>query len=598
MMHFTTDIALVLAVLAGTIALFVSERLRVDVIAILIMIALAWLRLVTPAEAFSGLASTAVVSIIGVMIIGYGIDRSGVMNQLIRPIVRVAGTNELKMTGIISTAASLLSGFMQNIGAAALFLPAMMRISKRTGIPASRLLMPLGFAAILGGTLTLVGSGPLIILNDLVSSGGDRGFGLFSVTPVGAALVAAGILYFLIFGRILLPSSKLVEAPSPQREIVETWELPTTINACLIPRESPIVGKTCEEVQPWGRYNINILSMTEAGETQYAPWRHTSFVGGQELALLGDQADFERFVGEFGLEPIEDTEVLNDLRSSETAGFAEVIIPPRSPVIGKTIREIAMRKNYSVEPVILLSGDREVRTDFSDTPIEAGNTIIVHGLWGRIAQLADKRTFVTSTQVEAPPSVKSNPLVALFCFLVAIVMALSGIHLALSLMTGALAMIVLGVVPIDEAYKAIDWRTVFLLAGLIPLGIAMEKTGAAEYVAYNMMHILENSHPLLIMTAVAILATLFSLFMSNVAATVLLVPLVMVMGRISGISPRALALLVAVCASNSFILPTHQVNALLMSPGGYRNADYFKAGGLMTIIFILIAVGLIYIIFV
>ncbi len=597
-MEFTADIGIVLAVLAGTIALFVSERLRVDVIAILIMIALAWLRLVTPAEAFSGLASTAVVSIIGVMIIGYGIDRSGIMNRITRPIVRTAGASELRLTAIVSSAASALSGFMQNIGAAALFLPAMMRISKRTGIPASRLLMPLGFAAILGGTLTLVGSGPLIILNDLVARGGQDGFGLFSVTPVGAALVAAGIIYFLLFGRALLPRGKSYETPSPQRELIETWELPTTINACLIPKDSPIVGKTCEDVRPWSEYSINILSMTEHGETQYAPWRKTSFVGGQELALLGDQEDFGRFVRDFGLEPIEETEVLNDLRSSETAGFAEVIIPPRSPVIGRSIRDIAMRKNYSVEPVMLLSGEREVRTDFSDVPLEAGNTIIVHGLWGRISQLADKRTFVTSTQVEAPPSAKSNPLIATLCFLVAIIMAISGVHLALSLMTGAIAMILLRVVPIDEAYNAIDWRTVFLLAGLIPLGIAMDKTGAARYVAYNMMHLLEGSHPLLIMTAVAVLSTIFSLFMSNVAATVLLVPLVMVIGNMSGISPRALALLVAVCSSNSFILPTHQVNALLMSPGGYRNRDYLRAGGLLTLIFISIAVVLIYVIFV
>ena len=579
-MSFTTDIALVFVVLTGTIVLFVSERFRVDVIAILIMITLPWLRLVTPAEAFSGLASTAVVSIIGVMIIGYGIDRSGVMNRITRPIVRIAGTNELKLTTIISTAASLLSGFMQNIGAAALFLPAMMRISKRTGIPASRLLMPIGFAAILGGTLTLVGSGPLIILNDLVARGGEDGFGLFSVTPIGAALVAAGILYFLLFGKRLLPSSKRVEAPSPQREMIETWQLPTSINACVIPEESPIAGKTREEIMLWNNYSINMLSMTEHGETHYAPWRHTSFVAGQELALLGEMEDFDRLVGEFGLERIEGTEALNDL------------------VIGKTIREIAMRKNYSVEPVMLLSGEREVRTDFSDIPLEAGNTVIVHGLWGRISQLADKRTFVTVTHVESLPSAKSNPYIAVLCFLGAIVMALSGVHLALSLMTGALAMILFSVVPIDEAYRAIDWRTVFLLAGLIPLGVAMDKTGAAQYVANNMMYVLEGSHPLVIMTAVAVLSTLFSLFMSNVAATVLLVPLVIVIGQISGISPRALALLVAVCASNSFILPTHQVNALLMSPGGYRNADYLRAGGLMTLIFILIAVGLIYGIFV
>ena len=247
---------------------------------------------------------------------------------------------------------------------------------------------------------------------------------------------------------------------------------------------------------------------------------------------------------------------------------------------------------------MLLSGDREIRTDFSDEPLEPGNTIIVHGLWSKIRQLNDQKTFVLLTPVEAAPAAGSNPVLALLCFFAAIVLALSGVHLSLGLMTGALGMIVLRVVPIDEAYRAVDWRTVFLLAGLIPLGIAMEHTGAAAYIADRMMMLLSGAHPLLVMTAVAVLATIFSLFMSNVAATVLLVPLVMVMGRIAGINPRALALLVAVCASNSFLLPTHQVNALLMSPGGYRNSDYLRAGGLMSVIFIAIAVGLIYILFV
>ena len=597
-MSFTTDIALVLAVLAATIVLFVSERLRADVIAILIMICLAWLRLVTPVEAFSGLASNAVVSIIAVMILGYGIDRSGVMNRITRPIISAAGSSERRLTGIISAAASALSGFMQNIGATVLFLPAMMRISKRTGIPASRLLMPLGFAAILGGTLTLVGSGPLIILNDLVKRGGDTGFGLFSVTPIGAALVAAGIFYFLLLGRFILPSGGTVETGSPQRELVETWQLPTAINACRIREGSPLIGKTSEDVEIWSKYRINILSMTENEETQYAPWRRTRFAAHQKIALLGEREDFDRFVGDFGLEIIQDRDEFAELASVESAGFAEAIIAPRSPVAGKTLREIAMRKHYNVEPVMLLSGDRKVRTDFSDEILEAGNTIIVHGLWNKIQELNDQKTFVLATPVEAVPAKGSRPVLALLCFFVAIVLALSGVHLSLGLMTGALAMILLRVVPIDEAYRAVDWRTVFLLAGLIPLGIAMEKTSAAAYIANHMMTILAGTHPLLIMTAVAVLATIFSLFMSNVAATVLLVPLVMVIGQIAGISPRALALLVAVCASNSFILPTHQVNALLLSPGGYRNSDYLRAGGLMSLIFIVIAVGLTYILFV
>jgi di/tricarboxylate transporter len=245
-----------------------------------------------------------------------------------------------------------------------------------------------------------------------------------------------------------------------------------------------------------------------------------------------------------------------------------------------------------------LSGAREERGDFSDQALQPGDALILHGRWEDIKVMGDNRNFVLVTPIETEAAGKTKPATATLCFLGAIVLILSGVPLSLGLLSGALAMIILNIVPIDEAYKAVDWRTVFLLAGLIPLGIAMEKTGAASYVANRMILPLQGSHPLLILIAIAALATLFTLFMSNVAATVVLVPLVMIIGGMTGISPRALALLVAVCASNSFILPTHQVNALLMAPGGYHNADYFKAGGILTIFFIVIAVGLIYLLYV
>jgi di/tricarboxylate transporter len=593
----TPEIILVLLVLVVTIILFVTEAFRVDVIAIIIMITLPWLGLITPTEAFSGLASNAVVAIIAVMILSYGVGRSGVMNRITRPIIRVAGSSEKRLIGLVSAAVGVSSSFMQNIGAVALFLPAVMRISKKTRIPISRLLMPLGFAGILGGTLTMVGSGPLIILNDLLRQGGQPPFGLFGVTPIGVVLLGAGIAYFLLFGKVVLPTRKS-EAVSPQQELIETWRLPATIYHCIIPVESPLVGKTREEVQLWIKYNINLLALAEGDELLYAPWRYTRFVAGQELALLGGQSDIERFVEEYHLQSRKETSLFEDLQSGDIAGFAEVIIPPRAPVAGKTLREIAMRKTYGVEPIMLLSGVLEERGDFSDQALQPGDALILHGRWENIKAMGDNRNFVLVTPIETEAAGKVKPATATLCFLGAIVLVLLDVPISLGLLSGALAMILLHVVPIDEAYRAVDWRTVFLLAGLIPLGIAMEKTGAASYVANQMINPLHGSHPLLILIAVAVLATLFTLFMSNVAATVVLVPLVMIIGGMTGISPRALALLVAVCASNSFVLPTHQVNALLMAPGGYHNADYLKAGGILTIIFIVIAVGLIYLLYV
>jgi len=589
------EIALVLLVLGITIVLFVSEWLRVDVIAISVMLILAWLRLVTPAQAFSGFAGTAVISIIAVMILGYGIDRSGVMQRITGPIVRLAGTSQSRLTLLVSAAVGLISAFMQNIGATALFLPALLRISRNTRIPASRLLMPMGFAAILGGTLTMVASGPLIVLNDLLRQSGQESFGLFGVTPVGLALLGAGLAYFTIFGKSVLPSrgSGDDEAASSQQALIESWRLPSKISQCLIGPDSPLVGKTREEIELWSKYHLNLLAISEGEEISYAPWRYSRFAAGQHLALTGGQSDIERFMTDYALQPAPPGR-LERLAGQEQGGFAELIIPPRAPIVGKTLREVALRKNYTVEPIMLLSGRQQMREDFSDEPFRVGDAMIVYGGWESIKALDDRRNFVLVTRVEAQMAGRARPVPAMLCFLGAIGLVLSGAPLSVGLLTGALAMILLKVITIDEAYRAVDWRTVFLLAGLIPLGVAMDNTGAAKYISGLMIQLLGGSHPLLIMTGVAILATVFSLFMSNVAATVLLVPLVIIMGGQIGVNPRALALLVAVCASNSFVLPTHQVNALLMSPGGYHNADYIKAGGIMTVLFIVIAVALIY----
>ncbi len=593
----TFEIALVLIVLTITIFLFVSELLRVDIIAILVMISLPWLGLIPASEAFSGFASNAVVACIAIMIMGYGVDRSGAMNRITESIIRTAGSDERKLIGLVSLTAGSISAFMQNIGAAALFLPALLRISRATGMPIGRILMPMGFAVILGGTATMIGSTPLLILNDLLKQGGQEPFRLFSVTPLGIGLLITGILYFLLFGNVVLPKSKAREdkIASIQRRLIETWRLPTTIYKCVIPSKSPLVGKTREDAEIWTKYKLNLLALAEGNDVLYAPWRYTPFLAGQQLALLGDQTDLVRFVSDYDLMFKKELSPFQDLERSEQVGFAEFIIPVRSPVIGKTLSEIGIRKVYGVEPIMLLTGDRELRGDFSDHALHAGAAIIVHGRWSQIMAMGDNINFVLVTPVEAKniPE-KSRPVIAMLCFTGAILLTLTGVQLSLGLLTGALAMIVFRIVPIQEAYRAVDWRTVFLLAGLIPLGIAMDHTGAAQFIATRMMEFLQGSHPVIIFLSVGLLSTLCSLFMSNAAATVLLVPLVMVMGNLSAIDPRGLALLVGVCASNSFILPTHHVNALLMAPGGYRNTDYIKAGGIMTILFLSVSVGFIY----
>lgn len=591
----TTEIALVLALVAVSSVLLITEKLRVDVVAIIVMLAAAWLRLVTPAQAFSGLSSNAVIAVMAVMILSYGLDRSGVTRYLIRPILRLAGESESRIVVALSATVGALSAFMQNVGAAAMVLPALLRLARTRGLSLSRTLMPVGFAAILGGCLTMVGSGPLIILNDLLRQRGFQPYGLFAVTPVGVVLLISGIGYFMALGRRLLPRGASDAGAGHQKELIEAWNLPTSTWYFAVTAHSTLDGKTRETARLWEDYNLHLLVLDEKGDIFYAPWRHTVFRVGQQFALLGQREDALRFATEHNLRELgERCHLSRVLQGGDEAGFAELVVRPRSAFKGLTLREIALRKSLGVEPILLMSGAEEVRSDFSDRPLNPGDTLIVFGPWSTLATLQRDRNFLLVSPVEASTRGSRKPLIALGCFVLGIGLALSGVQLSLGLLTGAVAMVLLRVISIDDAYRAVDWRTVFLLAGLIPLGIAMETTGAAAYVAGGAARLAEGETPMLLYLLVGLLATGFSLFMSNVAATVLLVPLAIALAGMAGIEPRPLALLVAICASNSFILPTHQVNALYMGPGGYRNRDYLKAGGVMSLLFLAVAIGIVY----
>ena len=589
----TPEILLVFCVLATAIVLFSTEKLRADVVAVLVMVTLPWLGLLDAKQAVSGLSSNAVIALMGVMVMGAGIEATGLMNRVARPIVRIAGSDEKRLIALVSAFVGSISAFMQNIGAVALFLPALLGISRKTRIPASRLLMPMGFAAILGGTLTLVASGPMIILNDLLRQGGLAPLGLFSVTPVGLALLATGILYFLFLGKIVLPGKPGEQAPDERTRLVESWNLPTEVRRLEVPAGSPLTGQTVEEIGLWQRWGLHLLFVEERGKPTYAPWRQSLFAEGQILGLTGSQEDISAFSGAFGLKMLDRTVDKEQALLLGNASFAQYVVLPRSPMAGRTIRGIAMRRNFGVEPLVLLSGESEYREDFSDIPLRPGDALLVHGPWENLRRLGREDGIALVTPLSGRPLREAKSIPAAACFLGAIGLAVAGFSLSLALLTGALAMVLFGVLSMDEAYEAIDWKTVFLLAGLIPLGLAMDQTGGARFLAERLTLSLAGSPPILILFVIAAMSTLFSLFMSNVAATVLLVPFAIVVGRESGLDPRGLAMLVAICVANSFILPTHQVNALLLSPGGYRNSDFIKAGGFMTVLFILVAVALV-----
>ncbi len=612
----TLEIAWVSSILLLTIYLFVFEIVEVDVAAICIMVLLGLLTLFGPLfgldhpfvasqHLFDGFSSNAVISIVAVMIIGAGLDKTGIMSRVAAVILKYGGRTEKRIIPLISGTVGIISSFMQNVGAAALFLPVVSRISARSGLPLSRLLMPMGFCAILGGTVTMVGSSPLILLNDLILNSNQAlppaqkmsTFHMFDVTPIGLALLTVGILYFLLLGKFLLPAVQTkgsTVAANTMSYFREIYGIDYQLFEVVVPPYSELVGHIMDDVE--GSSHIRIIATHRKDqETRVGPGalaRDLGIEAGMVLGILASPADVDAFVEKYGLERHARLERFGEALAATRSGVAEVVIPPGSQLIGKSARDVWMRKTYGIAMVGLHRGGKTLREgeDIRNLPLEAGDTLVVHTTWDALARLESDRDFVVVTTEYPREEMRPQKVWhALFFFLVALGLVLfSDLRLSISLLTGALGMVLSGVLSMDEAYKAVSWKTVFLLASLIPLGMAVENTGTAAWIAQQTLHILGDVPVWVLQAALAVLATFFSLVMSNVGATVLLVPLAVNLALHSGADPAVFALTVAIATSNSFLIPTHQVNALLMGPGGYRVLDFMRAGGIMTVLFLVV----------
>jgi di/tricarboxylate transporter len=599
MQPLTAEMILVMVMIGVAVFLFVVEWVRVDVVAILMMVALPLLHLVTPKEAFIGLSSNAVVSIIAVIIIGAGLDKTGLINNLVAPIIKIAGKSTSRIVIAISLAIAGISSFMQNIGAAALFLPAIQRISKNMKIPISKLLMPIGFSCILGGTVTLVGSSPLILLNDLLAPFKLKPFRLFDVTPVGLALVVSGILCFILLGRFILPQGS-AETDSHEdsfsaaaggfiQEIGEIYELQT-------PKDFTDYREPVRVDDVRRRYLVNVVAATEPPDFKVtSPPSDMVIRSGVDLVVYGREKDVRRMAESEDMEIKDRVEVFRNDVADHASGTVEAVVAPRSPFEGRTLNQIKLQDRYQVTPLAIYRQGETYRAHIGDLALRVGDAIVIHGTWKRLQVLHDEGTLLFTTPVDVELMRPEKAAFAGLWLAVALAMILVfNIQLSVCLMTGALGMIVTRVLSIDEAYRSVDWRTIFLLAGLIPLGIATEKTGTASWIAHTVLAAVGTVKPIVLLAIIGLMTSAFTLVISNVGATVLLVPLVVNMAVAANADPRMAALVVGLAASNSFILPTHQVNALYMGPGRYRSTDFMKAGGLISIVFVLVMIAAIY----
>jgi di/tricarboxylate transporter len=467
----------------------------------------------------------------------------------------------------------------------------------------------MGFCAILGGTLTMVGSSPLILLNDLIDNANKslppgvetlQAFQLFDVFPIGLALLTAGVLYFLLGGKYLLPEQKEKATGAPARTktyFADVYGIKGDLYELLVTVDSPLVGMKISDAEKMEGAPI-LLAIRNTEEPRLAPPSDEMIWVGTILGVMGTRDVVGRFALDNQCRVQPRMRTFGGLFNASRAGISEVVIPPGSRLVGKSVGEVRLRKRYGIS-VLAINRRGEILTEgIRDMELETGDCLVSHSTWRDLSAVGKERDFIVATDIPKEEQRPQKVGHALIFFAISIGMIVfTDYRLSISLLVGAMGMVLTGVLSMDEAYSAVSWKTVFLLASLIPLGAAMERTGTAAWIAQEIMMILGDVPEIAIQIALAVMATVFSLVMSNVGATTILVPIAVSIAIATGANPAMYALIVALSTSNAFILPTHQVNALIMGPGGYRVADFVRAGSGMSVIFIVVMLTMVNLLF-
>jgi di/tricarboxylate transporter len=601
----TLEMWLALGILIAAIILFVTEWLRVDVVAIAVMVSLMLTGLLTAQEAIAGFSNPAVLTIAALFIVGGGVMQTGLAAAIGERILKIAGTHPGRLTVVIMTSVALLSAVMSDTGTVAVLLPAIISLGVRAKISPSKLLIPLSYGSLLGGATTLIGTPPNIIVSDLLREQGLRPFQFFDYTPIGLALFIAGTLFMLSIGRRLLPDYKPkqdVQRVETAEELLSLYRLPDNLFHLRVRRSSTVVEKTLLESRLRQDYGLTVLDIlrpkptpsttkgsrlwTNGSQSDFAsisPSPETSIQAGDILVVQAATNDVSHAAASLnlGVLPAQDWDDTS-LISSEV-GIAEVLLPPRSSLLGKSLVQIQFGTIYHLTVLGIHRPGAEESLDLKETQLRFGDTLLVQGPWKNILDLRDKRRdFVVMGQPEqvlgAPARAKA-PLAMMVLFGMLLVMVTDLLPLATASMLAALVMILTGCVSIDEAYDAVDWKSIVLIAGMLPMATALEKVGLVDLAAQGFTQGLGAFGPLLILCGFFLLTSLFTQVLSNTATTVLIAPIALATAVHLGVQPYAFLMGVAIAASMAFASPVASPsNTLIMGAGHYRFSDYIKIG--------------------
>jgi di/tricarboxylate transporter len=578
----TVPIAITLAIITAAVILFATEKLRVDVIALLVLLATILFGLVTPAQGFSGFSSPAVITVWAVYIVSAGLFKTGVADTIGDYLLRLTGRSEPRLIAAVMLACGLMSGFMNNIGATAVLLPAVMSISRQTKTPASRLLIPLSFASLLGGNMTLIGTPPNVLAASILAERGLPTFQFFDFAPTGMLVFGLGIAYMVLLGRHLLP----VRLPAEEQS---AHQIRAYLSEVRVRPDSRLVGKTLTESRLGADYDLTVVGLARDGKSRATFTRDTRFMTGDVLVVEGTAENLLRARDKLGLDAEAEREVAVGALEPDNVSLIEATLAPRSPIVGRSLKQIRFRDRYRFTALAIWRQGAVITQRLSDVPLRFGDTLLLQGPRDRLPALQAGGEFLIlePVRVERPRRRKallSLGILGLVLFLVV------GANFAIStaMVIGAVLMVLTGCLTMDEAYQSIAWRSVFLIAGMLPLGLAMENTGTARYLADQILSAIGGLGPIAILAGIYLLGSLITEPMSNAAATVLIVPISIDIALGLGADPRPFVLATVIATSTSFLTPVgHQANLLVMGPGGYKFTDYTRVGFLLNVLIML-----------
>lgn len=603
----TLDMWLALAILAAALFLFTTDWVRIDVVALGVVVALMLTGLLTVQEALSGFSNPVVLIVAALFVVGGAVTNTGLASQLGRRILAVAGTSPARLTIVIMGVVALLSGFMSDTAVVAAFLPAIVILTTSAGISPSKLLLPLAFASLLGGALTLIGTPPNLIISDTLREAGLTPFSFFDYTPIGLVLLVSGILFMVLLGRHLLPDRKpqqdlqWVETPE---ELITRYRLPDDLYRLRVRQGSSLLNQTIAESALGQRFRISVLELLrplqtrrlpQAGNLHHLSLEGTRLAADDVLVVQGDGSDvsYAAAVLNLGLQPTE-TDAEHSLITDEV-GVAEVLLPPRSSLLGKTVVDVRFGALHALTVLSINRPGGGSKLDVKQTALRFGDALLVQGPWQNILELRRKRRdFVVMGEPEAmagaPARHKARTALLILAAMI-ILLVTNVVPTVVACLGAALAVVLAGCLTMDEAYQAVDWKSIVLIACMLPMSVALEKVGLVQLVADVMVDSLGQWGPLALLVGLFLLTSVFTQILSNTATTVLVAPIALTAAQQLGVQPYAFMMGVAVAASMAFASPVASpVNTLVMGAGNYRFGDYVRVGVPLLVVALLVSV--------